>query len=422
MARRRNSQEYRTMDSLYSAVNYENHDGQYYQDSYQDREYDSYERHPYPQSRSPQRPVPQKVGNTFITSAEAQEYVTLPKVKGRPENQQFNFPEPPIYSPQTMNHPFNAAPGFVEPPRAAEAWTINRTKSRDNFEPETNYNNIPDDRKSFESMHSQKAMTTERKKPMKRYMYGCIPTNSRSRNVCLGITAVVLLALGVVLYLFFPRFPDMHVNNIQLVPGNAFKLSPVTNVNGQLNFSFQLDMVMNISVTNSNMYHLKVDAIDLNAFILANATEINSQDPSPAESLLGATAPTRIYVNNSNMQQKIGNGTFGSILFPPGKTTTFLMNFTVFYSPNQQLGATNDPALNEIIQLCVSDPNVPLGQNRTTTIRYQANTPISIFTAVGYTPSIQNQLNINCPFQGQAKVKLIQAIAGGGTRGVSGST
>ncbi|KAJ3270757.1 hypothetical protein HDV01_007449 [Terramyces sp. JEL0728] len=415
MARRRNSQEYRTMDSLYSPVNYDTLDApqQYYQDSYQDREY---ERTPYHQNRPVQRPQPQKVGNTFITSAEAQEYITLPKVKAKQENPRSD----PVSSPLPMNGQYNE--GFVAPPVAAEAWTISRTKSREELAPETNYNNVPEDRKSFESMHSQKAMTNDRKKPTKRYMYGCIPTNPKSRKICLGITAMLLVVLGVVLFLFFPRFPDMHVNNIQLVPGNSFKLSPVTNVNGQINFSFQLDMIMNISVSNSNMYHLKVDAIDLNAFIMANATEINSQNPSPAESLLGATAPTRIFVNNANMQQKIGNGTFGSIIFPPGKTTTFMMNFTVFYSPNQALGATNDPALNEIIQLCVSDPNVPAGQNRTTIIKYQASTPISIFTAVGYTPNIQNQLNINCPFQGQEKTKLIQTIAGGGTKGATGST
>ena len=55
----------------------------------------------------------------------------------------------------------------------------------------------------------------------------------------------------------------MNVNSIQLQPGNSFKLSPVTTVNGSIDFSFQLDMIMNISVTNTNRYHLKVENIDL---------------------------------------------------------------------------------------------------------------------------------------------------------------
>lgn len=109
------------------------------------------------------------------------------------------------------------------------------------------------------------------------------------------------------------------------------------------NFSFTMNMKMNVSVVNNNYYHLKVNNIALTTYIRANMSAINSQTPSPAGAILQADDSKRVFVNNGNLQQPIGSGAFGAINFPRGQNITFSMNLLVSYSPNKALGAINDP-------------------------------------------------------------------------------
>jgi hypothetical protein len=39
----------------------------------------------------------------------------------------------------------------------------------------------------------------------RRCMYGCIPTNSRSRIICLSTVFIFMTVLGVLLFLYYPR-------------------------------------------------------------------------------------------------------------------------------------------------------------------------------------------------------------------------
>jgi hypothetical protein len=173
---------------------------------------------------------------------------------------------------------------------------------------------------------------------------------------------------------------------------------------------------MNISVRNFNSYQLKIEAIDLSAFVMANASQINQVLPFPSEQLFARIEPNRKKVDDSNRKQKIGTGARKEpITFPPnGQEIQFTMNFKVEYSPNKQLGALNDPAMNEIIQLCVVPPILPPGQNRTTTIRYEAQTDIAALRWSPIKPNVGGELNINCPFQGSARDSFIAAIKGQG--------
>ena len=60
--------------------------------------------------------------------------------------------------------------------------------------------------------------------------------------------------------------PEMKVNSVIVPPGNSFKMTPLTNNNGVIDFRFSIDMILNITVTNYNRYHLKVENINLNVF------------------------------------------------------------------------------------------------------------------------------------------------------------
>ena len=153
---------------------------------------------------------------------------------------------------------------------------------------------------------------------------------------------------------------------------------------------------------------------------MANASELNSRVPSSAELLFGRVVSNRLKVDGSNNKQLIGRGNRNTpLVFLPGKAMVFSLDFLVSYSPNKQFGnAVNDPALNEIIQLCVEAPLIP-GYNRTTTIRYEAEADIGALRWLPVKPLLSGELKINCPFQGAARQALLDAIKGGSSTGVN---
>ena len=250
----------------------------------------------------------------------------------------------------------------------------------------------------------------------KNCMYGCIPVNKRKRTICMSVTGAFLLIFGIVMFLYFPRMPDFEVLDIKVPPGNSFTLTPVNLASEDLDFKFTLQMNMNISVINSNRYQMTIQSLKVSAFIMANISELNSQTPSSAERLFGKVVANRLKVDESNNKQLIGRGSRNTpLVFLPGKPFLFSMDFLVAYSPNKKFGnAVNDPALNEIIQLCVEAPLRP-DFNRTSTIRYEAEAEIS---GLPFKPLLSGELKINCPFQGSARQKLLAAIKGQSSSGI----
>ena len=98
-------------------------------------------------------------------------------------------------------------------------------------------------------------------------MYGCIPVNKMNRYICLGVTLCILIILGVVTFIYYPRLPAMQVLSINPNGNNSYQLTNFDK-NNPNNFRFTMNMVMNVSVFNTNPYHLKVDRIDLTVHFL----------------------------------------------------------------------------------------------------------------------------------------------------------
>lgn len=245
--------------------------------------------------------------------------------------------------------------------------------------------------------------------PTRRFMYGCIPVYKKSRNICLAITGFILVIMGIVIYLFFPRSPEMHF--VALVPNSqkSFQLSNYDPSNPE-NFSFTMSMTMTVSVINTNWYHLKLDEISVKAFILANGTTINNQIPSPAQALLSSSTK-RIWVTSANYKSLIATGKHGTMTFPPSRNVTFDIPLVIQYSPSKDLGLVNDPAFNEIIQLCVDHDSSKVDTgSRKTKIRYEAESKVGILKYIGYTPRQSSDFLINCPFQGSARDDLISSL------------
>jgi hypothetical protein len=241
-------------------------------------------------------------------------------------------------------------------------------------------------------------------KEYKTCMYGCIPTERKPRYICLGSVGLFVLLAVILGVLFFPRFPEMKVLDLRPIGDNPFKITGLENGLTK-NFTVQLDMTMLISVINYNRYHMKVDSINLDAFIIANITELNKG--AGASQLVGGTGARKVFTTDQ-ASVKIGHGDHGSQLFPVKQNVTFFMNFTVLYRPDQTVELKDDVMLNEILQSCnVIDPG-----NRTMTVRYNALAPIKLLSPIGFVPTFTGDLKINCPFQGSKLTDLVSQLRG----------
>jgi hypothetical protein len=146
---------------------------------------------------------------------------------------------------------------------------------------------------------------------------------------------------------------------------------------------------------------------------------IRETGQTPAERIFSRPNPKKQNFTDSNSRQDIGKGKFGAMTFRSGINQTFIMNFTVAYSPSKEFGALNDPALNEVIQLCV-EGDTRFGR-RTTVIGYEAKVDLRPLSSIGLAPKLSNEIRINCPFQGAARDQLLSALKGAANNGGSAS-
>ncbi|KAJ3320553.1 hypothetical protein HDV06_005176 [Boothiomyces sp. JEL0866] len=339
---------------------------------------------------------------SYVEPAEIGHVVSLPRRKEARWSSQFDddVPVQGIASEVRVPSPQSVAVENIEPTATERPHQLSVSP-------------VPDNRDT--SMESAQPLTksdypdlAEEKK--KRFMYGCIPVNKKSRFICLGITFLFIVAAVIVGYFFYPRYPEFHVTAINVKNGSHFNFTAVDLKANNLDFKFSLDMILDVVVLNHNLYHLKVENIDLTAYIWANASEINNAGVLPTQEVFGKVNATRIIVDSSNRQQEIGRGVYPQeLIFQPGVNFTFQIPMRVEYSPSPVFGALNDPALNEILQLCQTE-RIP---TRHTTIHYEAYNDISLMKLFGLTPNLRGEIHINCPFQGEDYSTFLQAIGKG---------
>ncbi|EGF79383.1 hypothetical protein BATDEDRAFT_89818 [Batrachochytrium dendrobatidis JAM81] len=211
----------------------------------------------------------------------------------------------------------------------------------------------------------------------KRHMF-CF-RSKKSMQICLAVTAAVLLLVGVLGFFFFPRFPALKVLDMQVIPESSH-IGPSEDGPG---VSVNLQMHMNVSVVNPNRYHLKVESVDLTALLQPNITQLTGVS-------LGSGAPA--LAPKSGQTIKIGTGSRATpLIFPPNQNTTFLLNFTLSYATAASL--ETDIGLGEILQGC----GFLRARQRPITINYQATAHIAFLKAFGIKPVFSDDIRINCP-------------------------
>ncbi|KAI9355148.1 hypothetical protein DFJ73DRAFT_826367 [Zopfochytrium polystomum] len=231
-----------------------------------------------------------------------------------------------------------------------------------------------------------------------RFLACCIPRNKTARGVCFAVVALVLIGLGVVGYIFWPRFPDFKVLAVELKPTNTFSIVRNATYPNNFNYAtFIIALQMNVSVTNNNLYNLNIESLNIATFLNVNKTELDKEGIKPQTlnidgfvgPVLTGTAPTT-YVPSYTPQ--IGAGNKSAVLFPAKSTKTLMMDLTIAYTPDRITGLVRDPSFAEIINVCGI-----LGKARTAAISYSAKSTVATLKNFGYTPAVNGMVTINCP-------------------------
>ncbi|KAJ3189581.1 hypothetical protein HDU82_003984, partial [Entophlyctis luteolus] len=181
-----------------------------------------------------------------------------------------------------------------------------------------------------------------------RYMCCCCPRNKKHRIICGIIVVLVLVGVIVPIAIYFPRFPQIRVNSINLssLNSSAFTFS-TPNDNKNLNeMTIGMGLAMSVSTYNPNMYDLQVDEINLVAYMMVNTTYVDNEllvmpltSLSSLVSVVSASgspplASSKPSGYTPSTTPKIGTANQSSILFPSKTWVNYTMMFELSYTPD----------------------------------------------------------------------------------------
>ncbi|KAJ3214157.1 hypothetical protein HDU67_002017 [Dinochytrium kinnereticum] len=224
--------------------------------------------------------------------------------------------------------------------------------------------------------------------------------------IVLAVVGVAVLTFGLLGYFFWPALPEIKVNYINEFSGlssSAFTFKIPEQYNKNLNkMEITLNLKMNLSVYNKNLYDLKVEMVDLKAYLNINETRIKGgQKPKDLDKLTLFVGPPPVgrdpkYIPSLNPLLGVGNKT--SLVFPARKNMTFEMDFILSYTPDPQLGLVEDPTFMEFCDVCGITNDVV--QERPAQVSYHAISTVSFLKSFGYKPDISGNIMIKCPIRG----------------------
>ncbi|KAJ3234598.1 hypothetical protein HDU81_001326 [Chytriomyces hyalinus] len=264
-------------------------------------------------------------------------------------------------------------------------------------------------------------------KRSERILCCCCPKRPLYRIICGLVVLAVLITLGTLLGLYFPRFPLIEVNAIDLTSisnlTSAFSFSYKNPAKPNLNeLVLEMNVTMRIGTYNPNLYGLDVERIDLTAWAAVNTSYVYNPLKTNSLTSYGAlvkvVGPTLLdrdpnYRGNNN--SVLGYAKTNSSLFFPAKTwLNYTMLFTLRYSPDPKVGLLEDPTVLELADVCgITSRYNPRG--RPMRIHYEALSTIPALRVFKYAPSISNDIQIICPFS-QAQIDgVIGEVQAGAT-------
>ncbi|KAJ3314801.1 hypothetical protein HDU76_002331 [Blyttiomyces sp. JEL0837] len=262
------------------------------------------------------------------------------------------------------------------------------------------------------------------------YMCCCVPNTKMARFVCCGVTLAIFAILFAVGWLFWPRFPEIHVVSLDLEGDHPYSFYTDPGSANLNTLTLELRLIMNISAYNPNLYDLSVDTLNLNAWLYCNMSDIAVHDkPASYQPLVKLIGPAPVNPDpyyKPSTEPKIGSGNRTNLFFPSKKNSTFQMEFLFKYHPDTEVGLILDPALAEVFRACGV-----IGTRRPTRIDYLATSSVNRLQAIGYAPTVQNYVLINCPAtdrqiqelanppEGLTGVQILEGVFGNGSGGIN---
>ncbi|KAJ3229251.1 hypothetical protein HDU81_005516 [Chytriomyces hyalinus] len=245
------------------------------------------------------------------------------------------------------------------------------------------------------------------KQHMERFLCCCCPKNKKHRMICGGFVAGVLISLGVIMYLYIPRYPQIKVYSINFanIIGSSSAYSFTykdPNVKDLNTLQYRMNLSMELGTYNPNSYDMSVESIDLLARLTVNTSYVGVPLKTTPLTSFGALvamvgkAPTPPAGYTGDFNAVIGTSKYGAIVFPAKATINYTMVFLLDFTPDPKLGLLADPTINEIASACgITDRK---NGTRPLAIHYDATSVIPALKPFGFAPTLSNDLHINCPF------------------------
>ncbi|TPX78340.1 hypothetical protein CcCBS67573_g00367 [Chytriomyces confervae] len=268
----------------------------------------------------------------------------------------------------------------------------------------------------------------------------CVPARPLYRIICAVVFLLIVAIAAIFGAMYFPQFPVIHVNSIDLsnLANGAFNFSIPDGSDNLNHLQIQLALKMEIGTYNPNLYGLQVDVIDLVAQMMVNTTYVynplKTQPLTGFSALAGVVGPAptgrqnypNYFPSNSSV---IGTGQVNSIYFPSKTNINYTMMFLLNYTPDPVVGLLADPTVLEIADACgITSRYSPPG--RPMKVHYKATSVVKVLKPIGYAPTIENDILINCPVspgqvaaivsavqEGKSPIAALQSILGGGGGG-----
>jgi len=205
-------------------------------------------------------------------------------------------------------------------------------------------------------------------KPPKKYRICCCPL-----WVCVAITVAILAFIGIMLFIFWPKIPEVNIQNIELSQPSGGKSSIryeiPTIANGEQG-GIELDLDVNIKVNNENFYNINVHKIE-----------------------------TRIYIQTNDMGKTyVGQGIKSNISFEKHSITDFTLPVTIAYYMDG-----GDSTLIYLLKACAR--NTPIN------IQYEVDIGLPVLDIV-YKPTVQGSEVFYCPANGVTSGDISSVLMG----------
>ncbi|KAG4085585.1 hypothetical protein H8356DRAFT_1739540 [Neocallimastix lanati (nom. inval.)] len=176
--------------------------------------------------------------------------------------------------------------------------------------------------------------------------------------LCVSIIAVIIILIGVLLFIFWPKIPDVKITKITLSESNQpIKYQLPTIFNGNKG-GIELDIDIHISVKNDNFYDLSISNLD-----------------------------TRVYIQADNVEKtKIGRGHVDNLKFGRNNTTEFKLPLTIGYISDDEMERHTD--LLYLFKACAT--------HRQISIQYEVDIGIAVLEKI-YVPTYKGNELFTCP-------------------------